>query len=313
MGCCLSNEEVDKTDPNYASYAIRYKDADALKQFILEGGDVNAVVCENGYNLIFAAVWWNKPEMLKILIDFGKCDLNYRLIDLTNHYNGDQTGLRPIMLALLEERIDIANILIDAGCDLNCQDRHGTCILAYAVSKSSFSVAKKIIDGKCDINLKNNDGNSAFLFACAYGNMDLIKLLIHENCDVENKNNDGYSGFLLACHHGEISVIKMFFELNWNMNEKNFNGLNGCDLSLKGNHFKCVADLVSYGCTLNTENKNFSEEIIQNLKLAIGGRIIELNECKEMLKIIWYDAPPLIIDTLWHFSCGVENLQNIEF
>ncbi len=69
----------------------------------LEGLDINAQGLYNGMTALHDAVWQNKPEAVKILVDKG-ADVN-----LTSH-----SGLKPLELAELYNYSGIIRLLKDA-------------------------------------------------------------------------------------------------------------------------------------------------------------------------------------------------------
>ncbi len=90
-----------------AAYAGHAKVIDVLMQYTeeksLEGLDINAQGLYNGMTALHDAVWQNKPEAVKILVDKG-ADVN-----LTSH-----SGLKPLELAELFNYSGIIRLLKDA-------------------------------------------------------------------------------------------------------------------------------------------------------------------------------------------------------
>ncbi len=130
-------------------------------------------------------------EMVRTLIDLGaNVDKNgmhgytplisvlyaEKLMGMLSHH-----GLSEKFADTEERVLAIAQMLIEAGADVNCRDaHHGTTALMLAIQRHYFKVAKFLVIAKVDINaISNPDPKSIFVGKCK--NVTALHLAVEEN------------------------------------------------------------------------------------------------------------------------------------
>ena len=68
--------------------------------------------------------------------------------------------------------------LIDAGADINIEDKDGWTALIWASQCGHTETAKALIDAGADINIEDRQGWTALMWASHYGHTETVKLLI---------------------------------------------------------------------------------------------------------------------------------------
>ena len=126
-----------------------------------------------------------------------------KLIDLDADINkGDNSGCSPLFIACNYERIDIADILLDNGADINQIDEYYNCTSLYKacedinntegiiiLSKSNkYNMVSFLLKRGADVNIGKRISNgwtstlySPLYIACRYNNRKLIDILLKYN------------------------------------------------------------------------------------------------------------------------------------
>ena len=112
---------------------------------------------------------------LDVLLDAG-ADINAQddmgntaLIIATNNIN-------------ITSSIDVIELLIDRGCNLNTQNTYDWTALMY-VACSHFRATKLLVDHGCDINRQTFDDRIALVFAFEHGQNDIFNLLLSKHIE----------------------------------------------------------------------------------------------------------------------------------
>ncbi len=122
-----------------------------------------------------------------------------RLIDAGADVNTqEKEGWTALMLASEYGRTEVARLLIDAGAYVNAQTNEGFTALIYASEKGFPEVARLLVEVEADVNVQNDDGSTALMYALAYEHTEVVMLLIQKGADVNIQNNYGNTALLLA-------------------------------------------------------------------------------------------------------------------
>jgi ankyrin repeat protein len=147
-------------------------------------------------------------DLIKLLIEKGS-NINIK----------DHEGRTPLICALLQRNIEIAEILIENGADINVKfksinklnlpNSYGDTALIMAVSRGLYEIAQKLIERGCLLNIQGIDGDTALMNAVNNGNIVITKLLIDKNADINLQDIYGDSAIIIASFRGNIEICKV--------------------------------------------------------------------------------------------------------
>jgi len=120
----------------------------------------------------------------------GHIDIAQMLLGAGADLNlGNET---PLYIAAGNGHIDIIQILIDAGADLNSVNHLNQTPLYLAAYSNKPRIASLLITAGADVNLGNYEFNTPLHFATRWNNIDLVRQLICAGADanIRNLNNE---------------------------------------------------------------------------------------------------------------------------
>lgn len=179
---CNDNESQVKQETGSLIEAEEDNDVEKVQE--IEGG--NQVKQETG-SLIKAVENNDVGKVQEILLD-----TSYP-INETNDKNET-----PLLIATHENYIDVAKLLIEAGADINQQDRIQDSAYLYAGAQGKTEILKHMIEhAEPNQKVYNRYGGNALIPAAEKGHLNNVKLLLADGkVDIDHQNNFGYTALI---------------------------------------------------------------------------------------------------------------------
>lgn len=159
----------------------------------------------------------NGNTALHYSVSHGNFDVVSVLLDskVSNSNIMNKAGYTCIMLISLAQiststhRAVVAR-LFSLG-DVNFRaTQHGQTALMLAVSHGRLDMVQLLVEAGADINIRDEDGSTALMCAAEHGHMDIVKhLLQHPETNVLAKDNDGLTALAVAMEagHRDVGVV----------------------------------------------------------------------------------------------------------
>jgi ankyrin repeat protein len=110
---------------------------------------------------------------------------------------------------------DLARLqeLVEAGEDLNAEDIFGTA-LHLAALNNNVDAARLLIDAGTDVNLPQRGGGqqTALYIAAQRGSVEVVTILIEAGADVEARSEYGFTPLHGAASADQVDVVKLLIE-----------------------------------------------------------------------------------------------------
>lgn len=254
--------------------AARAGNIDAVRLLIERGADVNARENYKGQTALMWAAAERHPEVVKLLLDHG-ADWKIRSTEretklprlsaassITPMARG---GFPALLYAAREGDIQTAQVMLDAGVDINYGDIDSTTALVVSILNKQYSFARFLIDRGADTNIVDANGRTA-LYAIAEArnedwtalperktddplpSLEIVKALLAHKADPNlalTKNLPGKSGMdsgdttlgegttplMRAARSGDGAVMRLLLEAGANPKAATKEGTNALMLA----------------------------------------------------------------------------------
>lgn len=124
----------------------------------------------------------------------------------------DSRGSNALMIAVLNEEIETAKVLIKNGIDLNHANNDNSTALWYAVSKNNSEIATYLLAKGADPNIANNKKVSPLMLTAIMGYYDMAKLLFQYEVNLEAKNIYGRTALMHAIQNKQEEMVDLLLK-----------------------------------------------------------------------------------------------------
>ncbi|KAH8345437.1 hypothetical protein KR084_000547 [Drosophila pseudotakahashii] len=159
----------------------------------------------NGNTAMHYAVSHVNFDVVSILLDSKVCDVNQM-------NNAGYTSVMLVSLAKLTQpshRTVVERLFKMADVNIRAK-KHCQTALMLAVSHGNLDMVNLLLDAGADINIQDEDGSTALMCAAEHGRVDVIKtLLSHPDCDSLVNDVDGSTAFKIAwqAEHRDVGLL----------------------------------------------------------------------------------------------------------
>jgi ankyrin repeat protein len=145
------------------------------------------------------AVKLGEEERVRTLLESKNTEIDRR----------DGFNETPLYIAVQTGKINIVQLLIDAGANLNATNRLEDTALHKAVFTEDLPAAKVLLKAGAKVNVKNNWNQTPLHFATIIGNPQIVKLLLNAGADKNAINKSGKTPFHIAKQQGNVELLEL--------------------------------------------------------------------------------------------------------
>jgi hypothetical protein len=143
----------------------------------------------------------------------------------------DESGRSPLLAAVDQNHVAIAQLLIEKGADINAQAANLDTPWLLAGARGRTAILKLMLQtGKVDYTKRNRYGGNALIPACEKGFVDTVRLLLEESkISVNHVNNLGWTALLEAVMLGDggprhVEIVELLIKHKADVNLADKNG-----------------------------------------------------------------------------------------
>lgn len=169
------------------------------------------------------------------------------LVDSVN-----EVGMNPLMCAAKAGYLDVCQLLLQAGADVNCRNIYsGQTPLLIAIDNKWDMVVKVLLEFGADTQVTDHVGITPLYCAANSDCCEVVRWLINAGCDV-NIGSQDHAPIFIAARRGFLSIVKVLCEAGCEINIANKYGVTPLyEAAIKGNN-NILQYLIDRGCEVNS-------------------------------------------------------------
>ena len=216
----VSAKDFNETASQLLLNAVKNNDLEQVKQAFVMGADPNYLQSRSDAPFNRAIRNAKSTAIVQCFIDNG-VDVNFKA-------EGNGTYPSALASAFSERRLDIMELLLNAGADPNLSfdaeivkdhkiyDIHGVTIAFWAVRSDEpiyLNILKLLIEKGANVNKADSMGNTPLLEACEQGKLESVKILLANGANPNQANLKAEKPLDLAIKSGNKELIDLLTPL----------------------------------------------------------------------------------------------------
>jgi len=281
---------TNDTDVTVISLAYKNKNVNMIELLIQKGVEVNLEIL---YLVFIDSCINNKVERVKELLK------NPEIKKYINKFDGDKKT--PLMYACEHQRIEMVNLLITEGADVNVTSTQISPLI-IAINKKNKEIIRILIQNKVNVEFKDNKGNTSLMIAIIFKLYEIINILIDEGKAIVD-----ISTIKLIIEKGYIIIFLLLVEKGIHLDDSNYNEvlINAC----RNNNLDGFDDFINNPkVNLNYQDQNGMTCLMYLIQFNLSIDKIKLLLTKE-IDINAFDKSG---DTVLHHAINTKNVNIIK-
>lgn len=183
--------------------ALHFDRPDVVQKLLALGFDPNTPN-EKGVAGLLVAIQSEAPKSALVLVRHPQTNLNAQ----------NQLGETPLMLAAINNQLELAKVLIERGAEVN---KPGWTPLHYASTRGHRDMMRLLLDNDAYIDSESANGTTPLMMAAYSAPPLAVKLLLEEGADPTLVNSGNASALDLALHsdHQQSAFYIRAFIESW--------------------------------------------------------------------------------------------------
>ena len=198
--------------------ATHYGYLKVVKLLVKYGADIHQLNSKRFNENILQFIDFSKENSLEMLKYFLNKGVDAKAID--------DRGKNCLFNISEDNHLQHAQLLIDAGADVNQKEKFTNCNVLHnivTISHNNFTkILQFLIDAGADTNAWDSDEKSPLIAASKYGNIDAINVLLNNGVDVNQQYKDketrGKTALMIALEWRNIKIAELLRDKGANPN-----------------------------------------------------------------------------------------------
>ncbi len=127
----------------------------------------------------------------------------------------DESGRTPLIVAVGYDKVDIAELLLLRGIDVNGKTFHSeeTALISACASGRDKIIILILEQGNVDLEARDRNGRTALMRASAQGYDREVKFLVKAGADLEAKDKNNRTALMEASRFGHDQNARLLIKL----------------------------------------------------------------------------------------------------
>uniref|UniRef100_A0A671R2J4 Ankyrin-1-like n=1 Tax=Sinocyclocheilus anshuiensis TaxID=1608454 RepID=A0A671R2J4_9TELE len=248
-------------------------------KFLLDNGANQTIPTEDGFTPLAVALQQGHENVVALLINHGtkgkvrlpalhiaarNDDTRTAAVLLQNDPNPDVlskvfktfTGFTPLHIAAHYENLNVAQLLLNRGADVNFMPKNGITPLHIASRRGNVIMVRLLLDRGAKIDAKTKDELTPLHCAARNGHVRIIEILLDQGAPIQAKTKNGLSPIHMAAQGDHLECIRQLLQYNAEIDDITLDHLTPLHVAAHCGHHRMAKVLLDKGAKPNTRALN---------------------------------------------------------
>ena len=307
------------------TWCVYYDHVEVIQYLLNNGAKVNTTLGAESTTLLHIAADKSSINTMRILLEWIEKDQNRDKLTEAVDVAGDNVTLKrlieqpdsdgrtPLHYAAEYGRLNIVNLLLTHGANLEARNNAGQSPLYFASNSGHLAIVEALVAHGADPTIGNDSGATPLYSAARYGHLKTVEFLRSKDVDIDVTNEWGWTPLHIAAHNNHLQVVQFLVENGAKINFADKYGRRPLTHASRHGYIEMVDLLLDSGAELNFKTTTG----------AICTFLVALNGHTETVMLLHQRGAPFTVDnshefhkdnqgrTIFHYAARAGNVDTL--
>ncbi|KAM6959204.1 histone-lysine N-methyltransferase EHMT2 [Aplochiton taeniatus] len=199
----------------------------------------------------------NKRSALHAAAQRGLLEVCYMLVQAGANIDAQDKALRtPLLEAIINNHVDVAKYLVQSGACVHHTEDDGYTGLHHAAKLGSLEIVNLLLEtGQVDINAQDSGGWTPIIWAAEHKHLNVIRALLNRGADVTLKDKEMNVCLHWASFAGCVEIAELVLNAGCPLSSVNTHGDTPLHIAAREGFLECVTLFLSRGADIDVMNR----------------------------------------------------------
>ncbi|XP_023265917.1 histone-lysine N-methyltransferase EHMT2-like [Seriola lalandi dorsalis] len=199
----------------------------------------------------------NRRSALHAAAQRGLLEVCYMLVQAGAQVDAQDKDLRtPLLEAIINNHFEVARYLVQNGACVYHVEEDGYTGLHHAAKLGSLEIVSMLLEtGQVDVNAQDSGGWTPIIWAAEHKHVDVIRALLNRGADVTINDKELNVCLHWAAYAGNVDIAELVLNAGCSLASVNMHGDTPLHIAAREGYLECVTLFLSRGADIDIMNR----------------------------------------------------------
>uniref|UniRef100_A0A673A2Z1 Euchromatic histone-lysine N-methyltransferase 2 n=1 Tax=Sphaeramia orbicularis TaxID=375764 RepID=A0A673A2Z1_9TELE len=199
----------------------------------------------------------NRRSALHAAAQRGLLEVCYMLVQAGAQLDAQDKEMRtPLLEAIINNHLEVARYLVQSGACVYHVEEDGYTGLHHAAKLGNLEIVTLLLEtGQVDVNAQDSGGWTPIIWAAEHKHVDVIKALLNRGANVTVKDKELNVCLHWAAYAGNVDIAELVLNAGCSLSSVNMHGDTPLHIAAREGYLECVVLFLSRGADIDIMNR----------------------------------------------------------